>query len=290
MSNYDQTASEPLGQPEGRQFSQDAEAADYADQGDEAYQTLVYVFGADQRRAQDLALALGMYSHEVLAFSNLEEFRSAIFVRTPHAAIVDIDSEDGRLAKKAFGARVATVFPVIFISNENSFQQRLSAVREGADGYFIKPLDVEALSARIDEKITKNEVRAYHVLIIEDEESQAAFYDAILSSAGMHVRVLHTPTGVLDVMKKFKPELILTDLHMPVCTGIELAKLIRQNNQYLDIPIVFLSGETDPERQFSALEAGADDFLIKPIDPEILIAAVSNRAERYRVLRKSRHL
>ncbi len=76
---------------------------------------------------------------------------------------------------------------------------------------------------------------------------------------------------------------------MPICTGIELSKLIRQNNQYLDIPIVFLSGETNTERQVSAIEAGADDFLVKPIDPETLIAAISTRAERYRVLRKHRH-
>ncbi|MES2103480.1 MAG: response regulator [Pseudomonadota bacterium] len=287
MNNDDHTTPEPQGASGWQQLPmQDAAAGDNEPY---SYQTLVYVFDSNEDKARHLAYALEMYSHETIAFSNLEEFRSAIFIRTPHAAIVDIDSEDGKLAKKAFGARIATVFPVIFTSCEDSFQQRLTAVREGADGYFIKPLDVEALSARIDEKIAKNEVHAYRVLIIEDEESQAAFYDAILSSAGMHVKAINSPAEVLDVMKKFKPELILTDLHMPVCTGIELSKLIRQNNQYLDIPIVFLSGETNTERQVSAIEAGADDFLVKPIDPETLIAAISTRAERYRVLRKHRH-
>jgi DNA-binding response OmpR family regulator len=73
---------------------------------------------------------------------------------------------------------------------------------------------------------------------------------------------------------------------MPQCSGIEMAKLIRQNNHYLDIPIVFLSSETETEKQIGALETGADEFLTKPIDPEKLISSIAARAERYRNLRK----
>jgi DNA-binding response OmpR family regulator len=58
--------------------------------------------------------------------------------------------------------------------------------------------------------------------------------------------------------------------------------LLRQQPEYLHLPIVFLTGDPDPERQFEVLESGADDFLNKPIRPRHLIAAVSNRIQRAR--------
>lgn len=250
------------------------------------YYDLVYIYSADAAYVNELSAALGVFDHEVIGFFDLEEFRSAILVRAPAAVVLDIDSEGGKLAKRAMATRVITSFPVIYISAVDQFEERLVAVREGADGYFIKPIDVQALSVKIDEKIAKNTVRSYRVLVVDDDEFFLSFFDAVLSSAGMHVRSLMDPTQILDAIKKFKPELILTDLYMPQCNGIEMAKVIRQNNLYVEIPIVFLSSETEMQKQLGAIETGADDFLTKPIDPEKLIASISARAERYRNLRK----
>jgi DNA-binding response OmpR family regulator len=247
---------------------------------------LVYVFAADTVYGADLAQLLRLFNHEVIYFSDLEEFRAAILIRAPAAVVLDIDSEQGQRAKAAMAVRVITTVPAIYVSAQDNFDDRLAAVREGAEGYFIKPVDVQALSVRIDEKIAKNTVRSYRVLVVDDDEFFLSFFDAVLSSAGMHVKSLIDPTQILIAIKKFKPELILTDLHMPQCNGIEMAKLIRQNNHYLDIPIVFLSSETEMEKQIGALETGADDFLTKPIDPEKLISSIAARAERYRNLRK----
>lgn len=259
---------------------------DLSEQESTRYLDLVYIYSVDNRYVQELSNALSVYDHEVIGFSDLEEFRSAILVRAPAAAVLDIDSEAGKLAKTAMSTRVITSFPVIYISANDNFEDRLLAVREGAEGYFIKPIDAQALSVKIDEKIAKNAVRSYRVLVVDDDEFFLSFFDAVLSSAGMHVRSLMDPTEILDAIKKFKPELILTDLYMPQCNGIEMAKVIRQNNLYVEIPIVFLSSETEMQKQLGAMETGADDFLTKPIDPEKLIASISARAERYRNLRK----
>lgn len=247
---------------------------------------LVYIYSESAAYAYELTEALSIYEHEVIGFSDLDEFRSAILVRAPAAVVLDIDSVGGRLARDSMTARVITSFPVIYISANDNFDERLLAVREGAEGYFIKPLDAQALSARIDEKIEQNTVRSYRVLVVDDDEFFLSFFDAVLSSAGMHVKGLMDPKQVLETIKKFKPELILTDLYMPQCNGVEMAKVIRQNNHYIDIPIVFLSSETEMHKQLGAMETGADEFLTKPIDPEKLISSVAIRAERYRNLRK----
>jgi diguanylate cyclase (GGDEF)-like protein len=74
-------------------------------------------------------------------------------------------------------------------------------------------------------------------------------------------------------------------MYLPDCNGIELARMIRQMENFVSVPIVFLSAETDRERQLAALMMGADDFLIKPVKPEHLIASITSRIERYRKLR-----
>jgi len=75
------------------------------------------------------------------------------------------------------------------------------------------------------------------------------------------------------------------DIYMPGCTGTELAAVIRQQEKFVGIPVVFLSVETDVGRQLAALRQGGDDFLTKPIAAGHLISSVATRAQRARILR-----
>lgn len=122
----------------------------------------------------------------------------------------------------------------------------------------------------------------YRVLIVEDDRGQALFAQSVLHGAGMQAEVQMQTAGLLDTMRRFRPDLVLMDLHMPGQDGMSLTMLLRQQPEYLHLPIVFLTGDPDPERQFEVLESGADDFLNKPIRPRHLIAAVSNRIQRAR--------
>ena len=126
----------------------------------------------------------------------------------------------------------------------------------------------------------------YRVLIVEDDRTQALFAQSVLHGAGMKAEVQMQPDGVIDAITRFDPELILMDLHMPGQDGMRLTALIRQQPAFQLLPIVFLTGDPDPERQFEVLESGADDFLTKPIRPRHLIAAVSNRIQRTRAQRR----
>ncbi|MBB4593961.1 EAL domain-containing protein [Xanthomonas cannabis] len=122
----------------------------------------------------------------------------------------------------------------------------------------------------------------YRVLIVEDDRSQALFAQSVLHGAGMHAQVEMTAASVPQAIQDYHPDLILMDLHMPELDGIRLTTLIRQQPGQHLLPIVFLTGDPDPERQFEVLDSGADDFLTKPIRPRHLIAAVSNRIRRAR--------
>jgi EAL domain-containing protein (putative c-di-GMP-specific phosphodiesterase class I)/DNA-binding response OmpR family regulator len=128
----------------------------------------------------------------------------------------------------------------------------------------------------------------YRVLVVEDDPSQALFAESVLSGAGIQAQVAALPEAVMPAMEQFSPDLVLMDLHMPGMSGTELTLLIRAHPSFAHTPIVFLTGDPDPERQFEVLESGADDFLSKPIRPRHLIAAVQSRVKRARALRRQR--
>ncbi|MBF0248792.1 MAG: diguanylate cyclase, partial [Alphaproteobacteria bacterium] len=104
-------------------------------------------------------------------------------------------------------------------------------------------------------------------------------------ATGMEVMALSDPMEVLKALDDFSPELILLDLYMPECSGREIATIIRQRQEFAGIPVVFLSGEDDKDKQLEAMKMGGDDFLTKPIRASHLISAVRIRAERFRQLR-----
>ena len=122
----------------------------------------------------------------------------------------------------------------------------------------------------------------YRILIVEDDRGQALFAQSVLHGAGMQAEVQMQADGVLQAIERYQPDLVLMDLHMPGQDGMSLTQQIRERQEFLHLPIVFLTGDPDPERQFEVLESGADDFLTKPIRPRHLIAAVSNRIRRAR--------
>jgi EAL domain-containing protein (putative c-di-GMP-specific phosphodiesterase class I)/CheY-like chemotaxis protein len=128
----------------------------------------------------------------------------------------------------------------------------------------------------------------YRVLIVEDDLSQALFAESVLSGAGMQAAVISVTSEVMVSLESFQPDLVLMDLHMPGMDGTELTRLIREHAAFAHTPIVFLTGDTDIERQFEVLEIGADDYLAKPVRPRHLVAAVRSRVKRARMLRRQR--
>ena len=74
-------------------------------------------------------------------------------------------------------------------------------------------------------------------------------------------------------------------MYMPECLGTELAKVIRQHERHVSVPIIYLSAEDDLDKQLDAMSEGGDDFLTKPIRPRHLIATVRTRASRARSLK-----
>ena len=173
----------------------------------------------------------------------------------------------------------------VFISEKSDFNTRLNALRAGSDAYFIIPLDIARLIDMIDSLNADNDLEPYHVLIVDDDPEQVSYYALILQQAGMITSVASDPKTVLNVLVEAKPELILMDMYMPGCSGNELLSIIRQQEAFVSIPVVFLSIENAEAKKLAAVRQGGDDFITKPAQPEYLIASISNRITRTRDIR-----
>lgn len=250
---------------------------------------LIYLVDEDEAQQQAITVQLEHFGYEVKRIPHLKDLAFAIATRRPDVIVIELSFPEGKNAGVDEIKRIEQLqrlrIPTIFVSKTSSFESRLLAVRAKGDGYFTKPVDVVALTERIDTISQRDLSNGYRILIIDDDVVTSKFYGAILRDAGMNVRLLNDPTQVLAVMTDFRPELLLLDVYMPVCSGVELSRLIRQDNSYVDVPIVFLSSEADVNKQLDAVKAGADDFITKPVPPEYLVSSLSTRAERYRSLR-----
>ena len=243
----------------------------------------------DLDQARNLELQLSHFGYTVKILHETASLNASIAEIHPAVIIMDVvfpDSDmSGPLAITALSDEIKASIPVVFLSSRSDINSRLTSVRAGAAAYFTKPVDMGMLIDKLDSLTSDISPDPYKVLIIDDSTSLADFYALTLQSAGMDTRVVTDPMTMLDAISDFTPELILMDMYMPGCSGLELARIIRQQEVYVSTPIVFLSAETNIDIQLEAKQFGADDFLTKPIDATHLISSVTSRVLRYRTLR-----
>jgi diguanylate cyclase (GGDEF)-like protein len=144
-----------------------------------------------------------------------------------------------------------------------------------------------AIVAKILEFNAPQDEAPYRVLVVEDSQVAIRSIQRTLREHGIESEAISDPTTVLDALRRLDPDLILMDMHMPTCSGVEAARIIRQHAQFLSVPIVYLSGDADISLQIEALRLGGDHFLTKPVNPVWLAAIVKSKIARYRELRNS---
>ena len=155
-----------------------------------------------------------------------------------------------------------------------------------ADGFFVLPAATDALAREIVE-VLRDRIDPYRALIIDDDVSMTMVVESVLRRSGMDTRVINDPNSALAILDGFIPDVILLDLHMPGLSGLELLSLFRAHTKTAFTPVVLISGDEDQERRYETLTAGGDDYLMKPLRPKHLVAAVTGRAQRSRWLRRA---
>lgn len=117
-------------------------------------------------------------------------------------------------------------------------------------------------------------------MIVDDDEDILNFLNYNVSQAGYTVQTANNGLEAIELAQKHKPELILLDLMMPGMDGIEVCTELRQRKGHYQPLIVFLTARAEDYSQVAALEAGADDYIVKPIRPRLLISKIESILRR----------
>ena len=249
----------------------------------------IYILLQDHERAQRLSTQLEFFELSAMAFDSPGAFRQAMIERHPAAIVMEVDfagPNQGLALAEEVQVGLEQKLPLLFFSqHETDTPTRLAAVRAGGQAFLTGTLEVSSLMEKIEVLTCVAQYEPYKVLIIDDSRAQALHTERLLNSAGIITRTLTEPIQTMAELADFQPDLIILDMYMPTCTGTELAKVIRHNDRYVSVPIIYLSAEDDMDKQLDAMSEGGDDFLTKPIQPRHLITTVRNRAARARHLK-----
>ena len=115
------------------------------------------------------------------------------------------------------------------------------------------------------------------VMVVDDDQDLAEMLSIVLTAAGMEVDLVSRGDQVMDLFNTNPPDLILLDVMLPGIDGVQVCKIIRETSM---VPIVMLTAKGDTQDVVLGLEAGADDYMVKPFKPQELVARINTRLRR----------
>ena len=115
------------------------------------------------------------------------------------------------------------------------------------------------------------------IMVVDDDQDLAEMLGIVLTGAGYEVDLVNRGDEVMPLFTAQNPDLVLLDVMLPGLNGVEVCKLIREKSM---VPIVMLSAKGDKQDVVAGLEAGADDYIVKPFDPSELVARMKVRLRR----------
>lgn len=174
--------------------------------------------------------------------------------------------------------------PIIFVSQQGSFENRLMCAREKTSYFLQKPVSISALTSVIESLTTDEEEDPFRVLLVDQNKSLSELFQLTLNAVGMSTQILSEPRDLLIALDQFKPEVILMDAEFHDVSGFELAAVVRQDIRFKNISIIFLANNNKMQEQIQAIALGSDGFLKKPIIPADLAKVVKAQAKHTRMV------
>lgn len=168
---------------------------------------------------------------------------------------------------------------VLVADSELSFEERRAAASIGKVWLFNPDDELKHVRDLIRSRNAEASIDGFKVLLVEDSRTDAYVAQKIMQEQGLLVHHIREPGQVLAAIQTFRPDIIISDLHMPGCKGDMMARVIRQDRE-ATMPIVFLSSESNEEAQLLALANGADGFVKKPLRRDAFIIALKSIISR----------
>ncbi len=134
-------------------------------------------------------------------------------------------------------------------------------------------------------------MKKYHILIVDDDREALALMREQLKAL-FEISSAESGEDCLSLLEKkgLKPDLVLLDITLPGISGYDVLKRMKENDTLGSVPVVFLTGMTDPHSEIRGLNTGAVDYLKKPVSGQVLLARVQRYIDLYPVSEKKERL
>lgn len=194
----------------------------------------------------------------------------------------------GQMLRNVAAVHESDMLVVIAADGPLSFEQRVAATDFGAVRLLDLDADQKALRTLVRSRDRDSQLNGYRVLLLDDSRTDAYVAQKYMSDEGLEVMHVQDPAEVLNAITSFRPDIVVTDFHMPGANGDQVASVIRQDHE-ATMPIVFLSSERNAETQLRALARGADAFVQKPLRRGAFITAIKSLIARSRAVETRMH-
>ena len=122
--------------------------------------------------------------------------------------------------------------------------------------------------------------KGHTILLVDDESDILEFLSYNLSKEGYKVYTASNGEDGVKAVKQYNPSLVILDIMMPIMDGIETCQIIRKDTQIIQPIIAFLTSRSEDYSQVAGFEAGADDYITKPVRPRLLVSKVESLLRR----------
>ena len=228
---------------------------------------------------------------EVMPARTSAEALALVRETRPEAAIIDLrldrsDLSSFELARALRALPGCETLPLAFVSGQGGLADRIAATHAGASIYLSKPLDPEQLSAAVHQMTAANRATRPRMLVVDDDPDFANHVVALLGDSGLLMSTLTDPGQILEALEDVRPDVLLLDVEMGAFSGFDICQMIRTVPKWQDLVILFVTSLGDTASRVAAFQVGADDYLMKPIIKEELLARIRVRVERNGLLRE----
>ena len=252
--------------------------------------------------AQHLAAEAIAWGIQAEVATNLRQAKSLILKQPPDAVLLDLSFAEIGESGLEFLAELHSDYPeisVVVFTARDELNDRVQAARLGSKGFLQKPIAPSQVLAAINQTLQQSHHTLSKLLIVDDDPQILKLLQKVLEPEGYHLILLDNAQNFWEVLEQTVPDLLILDVELYSCTtgngisstselnGFDLCQIIRNDPQWHNLPILFLSAHTEPATILQGFEAGADDFLHKPIIPTDLLIRVKKRLEQGKIRRQT---
>ncbi|MGB3560332.1 MAG: response regulator [Geitlerinemataceae cyanobacterium] len=226
---------------------------------------------------------------QVEVASTLEQARSMLAGVKPDVVLLDLNfpntPDDGLVLLEEITTEFPQI-PVLVFTVRDGFSDRVAVARLGGRAFLPKPIPPHQVLESVRDILQRNRTATRpRVLAVDDDPLLLKVLDRFLQPWGIELRTLEDPRRFWETLEATVPDLLILDVQMPYINGIDLCQVVRNDNTWNELPILFLSANQDAATIHRIYQAGADDYIAKPVTEPELVTRIFNRLERIQLLR-----